>query len=333
MDYRLERNRYEGFMDFHVAGMRMDEIDPAKPALQYIARTLALNAEQKFWLAWLYGATYCVATAFYIFTQFPTLDSLSDAILDEWWKECKPRLVFTTDRHWVKANDLFPAMVRSYKVFTASVGQFGTFCKYLRRTPQETYDAVYGAVDGRLYYFSRFSIFTYLEALHNVTNFPMEPTGLDLRNALSSRNGLCFLLGKDSWVSGRHKPRVVNDAQIDWLQAKLAELYRLLLTEHPEIPTTYWNLETSLCAYKKLFFGTRYVGYYIDRQMTEIKKMQAAAPDGADWGLLWKFRREHFHPAALGEISGWEGIQNDRLGFFLRTGKFCETDMPTAAYR
>ena len=331
IDYRLPEKRYEGFIAFHVTGMRMDEIDPAKPALRYIAKALNLSIEQRFWLAWLYGSCYCVATAFYMLTQFPTLESMSDKALDEFWKHDKKKLLFTTDRHWVKANDLFPEMVKSYKQFCRN-GQVERFGELLTSNAHESYLRVYETVAKELYYFSRFSIFTYLEALHNVTNIPMLPNGLDLRNALSSRNGLCFMLGKDTWVSGRHKPRVINDRQLEWLQRKLAELYAKLLRDHPEIPTTYWNLETSLCAYKKLFFCTRYVGYYIDRQMVEIRKMQSVAPKAADWDLLWLFRREHFHPGVLGEIGGWGGIRHEKLHHFMDTGELGD-DMPSYTYR
>ena len=332
VDYRLPENRYEGFIAFHVTGMRMDEIDPAKPALRYIAKALNLSIEQRFWLAWLYGSCYCVATAFYMLTQFPTLESALTGDIEQWWRQHREKVVFESDRRWVRSRNQFPEMMRSYAAFCKG-GQYTAFAKFVKFGPQETYDAIYSACSQQLFQFGRFSLFTYLEALHNVTALPMFPTGLNLREALSCLNGLCYLLGKDHWVHRQSAAKRLKPAQYDWLQRKLAELYAKLLRDHPEIPTNYWNLETSLCAYKKLFFCTRYVGYYIDRQMVEIQKMQQAAPEEANWNLLWKFRREHFHPGVLGEIQGWSGIRHDRLHYFMNTGRFCENDMPSRDYR
>ena len=155
----------------------------------------------------------------------------------------------------------------------------------------------------------------YLETIYNLTKFPMTPTGLNLREARTSRNGLCYALGKDDWVRKKGAATKLSSEQFLWLQTQLKKLYRELVTKYPDVPTTYWNLETSLCAYYKLFRATRYVGYYIDRQMLEIEKMEKLAPDGADWNLLWKFRREHFHTSALGEVQGWHGIRKNLLNY------------------
>ncbi len=112
------------------------------------------------------------------------------------------------------------------------------------------------------------------------------------------------------------------------------ELFEGLRRKFPSVPTTYWNLETSLCAYKKLFFKTRYVGYYIDRQLEELVKMQKLAPIGADWNLLWHFRPEHFDHRAVGELNDWRGIRKERMGYFLATGHFSEyNDLPSKDYR
>lgn len=332
VDYRLLENRYAGFVAYHVAGMRMDEVDPAKPVLQRLVKELRMSIDQRLWLAWLYGSCYCVATAFYIFTQFPTLNAALAVDIDAWWKEHRAKVLFESDRRWVRSRNQFPDMVRSYAAFCRG-GQYAAFMRLMKDSPQKSYDAIYAACGKGLYQFGRFSLFTYLEALYNVTCFPITPTGLDLREALSCLNGLCYLLGKDSWVHHAAHAEKLTYKQYEWLQAKLAELYAYLLRKHPDIPTTYWNLETSLCAYKKLFFCTRYVGYYIDRQMVEIQKLQAAAPDEADWNLLWRIRREHFNPRALGEISGWNGIRHERLRYFMDTGNLApEGDMPSRCY-
>ena len=282
-DYRI--NRWEGCKVYHAEGMKMDEIDPACPMLKYIADYFKMDIEQRFWLAWLYSTCYSAPTAFYMVSQLPRPEYFSTSDINNWWSDNKSKLVFESDRLKVKNFDEFPKMFESYKGYT-DVGQLKTFLNLRGNDEFETYDKIYSDVMQKLYYFGRYSIFMYLETIYNLTKFPMMATGLNLREARTSRGGLCYALGKDSWIQAK-----LSKKQFEYLQLALKKLYTEILSEYPEVPTTYWNLETSLCAYYKLFRAKRYVGYYIDRQMQELEKMQSLIPDGADWKSLWKFRR------------------------------------------
>ena len=62
-----------------------------------------------------------------------------------------------------------------------------------------------------------------------------------------------------------------------------------------------FQVETTLCAYKKYRYGKRYVGYYIDRLFNEIKQMETDIPEGVAWEVLWDFRRETFDKKYLKE--------------------------------
>jgi hypothetical protein len=64
-----------------------------------------------------------------------------------------------------------------------------------------------------------------------------------------------------------------------------------------------WNIETTLCAYKKYCYGKRYVGYYIDRQRGEIESMAAKVPRGVEWQVLWDYRTETFSKRWLKEAA------------------------------
>jgi len=48
--------------------------------------------------------------------------------------------------------------------------------------------------------------------------------------------------------------------------------------------------------------------------MVEIKKMESNVSDGVDWSVLWDFRKEHFEQKWLGELGGWSGIRNNKMG-------------------
>jgi hypothetical protein len=68
-------------------------------------------------------------------------------------------------------------------------------------------------------------------------------------------------------------------------------------------PTTNaWNIETTLCAYRKFKDGKRYIGSYLDRQAIEIAKMVNHVKDGVAWEVLWDFRRETYELSQLVEI-------------------------------
>ena len=62
-----------------------------------------------------------------------------------------------------------------------------------------------------------------------------------------------------------------------------------------------WNVETTLCAYKKYKLGKRYIGYYIERQKKEILKIQDLVKTGVDWSVLWDFRNENYEKKWLTE--------------------------------
>ena len=256
----------------------------------------------------------------------PSSEYFLPSDMNLWWKDNKSKLVFESDRLKVKNFDEFPKMFECYKEYTKD-GQLKTFLKLRQGGDSETYDKIYSDVMQKLYYFGRYSIFMYLETIYNLTKFPIMATGLNLREARTSRNGLCYAIGKDDWVQAKLSKR-----QFEYLQLELKKLYTEILSEYPEVPTTYWNLETSLCAYYKLFRAKRYVGYYIDRQMQEIEKMQNLIPNGANWDLLWKFRREHFDVLSLGEIQGWHGIRKNMMNYFLQTGIYTEHKMRSKDY-
>ena len=53
-------------------------------------------------------------------------------------------------------------------------------------------------------------------------------------------------------------------------------------------------METLLCSFKKLFRKSRgrYLGYYLDRQAEEIKKVEQDDWWGIDWQVFWDARKK-----------------------------------------
>lgn len=256
--------------------------------------------EQRFWLAFLYAATYHAPVSFYIYNEFPDAENVDIGRMQRWWTANRPNIQFQTDRRWIRSRNQFVPMVASYLGIIGK-GQENHFWKYDTGDPVATYNNVYEDML-RVKHFGRFAMFLYLESVAVLTGFPIEPRGMDLKNSLSSRNGLCYAIGRDDLLCGHSYGRSdIAATDYNFLRKELKSIVGEL-REEDEHCTDIWSVETSLCAYKKVHRGKRYLGYYIDRQHDEIEFMQQHITNGVDWQPLWDFRRTHFQPEWLREL-------------------------------
>lgn len=324
MDWRL--NRLNGYLRFHHLMLETGDCDPQYPAMRYIADRFELNREQRYWLAYLFSCSYCAPTAYYMLNEFPDYENVDLNRLERWWLKNKHLCYFQSDRAKVKNFNQIVRMVASYQELMAG-NQESAYREYLRESPSETYDEVYSWLSG-LHYFGRFSLFLLMESVHELTGYPMMPTDLWLPEAETCREGLCLATTRSSWVG-----RLLTKEEHRFLQKDLALALATAKEQYPGQNHTYWNIETSLCAYRKLWKQSRYLGYYIDRQQEEIRTMERNVPEGVNWQPLWDFRREYFHSSLLGEWNGWNGIRKNRTSIFLRTGHFIELEMPRPTKR
>ena len=279
--------------------MQSGDTDPAYSCLLYIAARFDITLEQRYWLAFLYATCYCGPTAYFMFNEFPDYHLVNYDRMERWWKSNKHKVIFTTDKAWVRSRDQWVDMIRSYKTVVGHQQQAIKFFELKTNDIYMNYDNCYKEFS-KCYQMGRFGLFLYLEAVHELTNYPMSPTDLDLKNAVSSRNGLCYALGKDHLI--RHKDKTpLKNSEINMLNKEFAKLYKQIKKQRPH-DTTVWSIETTLCAYKKYKLGKRYVGYYIERQRKEIEKIQNLVTDGVDWSVLWDYRKEYFEHKWLKEV-------------------------------
>lgn len=251
--------------------------DPSFPCLNYIANKRGYSIETRYWLAFLYSTCYCCPTAIYMLETLPDihilLNSFSAWVLEEWWRHNKAKCLFQTDKKRIKNNNQFVDLVRSYLNFIWWSSQEEKFKSLKWATKWESYDRIFEAVR-EIKHMWRFWAFLYLEALENLTHIWIEPTWLDLKEALSSCNGLAYAVGRDDLVVRRQEKRHLTNEQYKYLDECLKEVVEYIQREMPETNSNIWNIETTLCAYKKFKWWKRYVGYYIDRMGKDIKKME-----------------------------------------------------------
>tara|TARA_R100000781_G_C4077460_1_gene126582 strand:+ start:1157 stop:2026 length:870 start_codon:yes stop_codon:yes gene_type:complete len=287
------------FIDYHILSSKAKDIDPSNDCLKYVADRFELNIEQRYWLAFLFGTCYSATMVYYVYNEFPDFENVDVGRLDRWWNKNKEKTLFQTDRLRIKSQNKFVETFVSYKNLIGSRTQENYFASLKQPTKQSTYDNCYVNLS-QIRNFGRFTMFIYLEMVNVLTGYDFEPTYLDLANAESCRNGLVYHLGHNE-LDTHGKNKRLTKKQINYLQYKFKELKKeveALNINHKNI----WNIETTLCAYKKFKKGKRYVGYYIDRQRKEIEKMQTNVNKGVDWSVLWQFRNETYNKEWLKEL-------------------------------
>ena len=278
------------YIEYHKRSSEAKDIDPSNDCLRYVANRFELNIEQRYWLAFLFGTCYSATTVYYMYNEFPDFENVNINRLRRWWNTNKDKTIFQTDRLRIKSNNQFVETFQSYKNLVGD-SQENYFKSLKQPTPQNTYDNCYINLS-RIKNFGRFTMFIYLEMINVLTDYDLEPTYLDLKNAESCRNGLVYHLGLNE-LDTHKKDKRLTENQIKYLQyefQRLKQEIQKLDIERKNI----WNIETTLCAYKKYKLGKRYIGYYIDRQRDEIMKMSERVNTGVDWDVLWDFRNETY---------------------------------------
>jgi hypothetical protein len=323
-------SRLAEYLAYHAESHRIGDIDPSYNMLKYVCDRFELNLEQRYWLAWIYAMTYCGASTFYVYNEFPDFENVDVGRLQRWWdSRGRQEILCQTDRRWVRSMNLFVPAFVSYRQWIDDATQYDHFEHITAgiSTPKLAYDRIYQSARG-LHSFGQFSLFLYLEALHTITPLDLAPTTLDLNEAWSCRDGLYYALGYDEWLSEDKGPipagaEVETEMGWQWVCAALADLQ--LKSE-----ANVWQIETTLCAYKKFHRGKRYIGYYLDRQALEIAKMQANVPYGVCWDVLWDFRAETLNTdhlveqrfetrkLAKGLPSVWKASREGRTAALLR---------------
>lgn len=268
------------YEDYHNLSMKAKDVDPAVTCLKYLADRFELNMEQRYWIAYLYGTNYCAPTTFYIYNEFPDYECIDINRVNKWWKENKHKLIFQSDRLRIKSNDQFVESLISYKGLAKSNQQ-----NYFK---SNNWKEIYQKIEA-IKYFGRFSTFNYLDVLNAITDINYKPTYLNIAEAKSCRNGLCYAIGKDDWVDKdltKKTAEILHKSFVDYLK---------------KLEGNVFQIETTLCAYKKYRWEKRYIGFYIDRMYKEIRQMEINVPGGVAWETLWQFRNETFEKKYLTE--------------------------------
>lgn len=325
MDYRIadKEVRMEYFELYFYWSLRLYDADPAMFLLNYINTRMELNEEQRFWVAWLYGNTYQLPTAWVIANEFPDYENVDLERLTIWNNNNYKRLRYQMDQKWQKGH--LPEMFESYKHHIQSQGDstqksfFNSVCN--KKDPVKNFNALYKFIVKYFHKFGRYSAWFYIQTLKETCGLNVEAPDLLLTdpNTHTQRDGLCRALALDDWVGDTSIRE--NSEAIAQLNAGAVEILNRMHKKYPELRSDMFLLETILCAFKKTFRVSkgRYLGYYLDRQAQDIQAVQKDGWDGIDWDLLWQGRNEILDPRTVRVPNAFQ-IKMD-MSYFLNTGK------------
>ena len=319
IDYRKIENRREAFINWYGWSIEIEDCDSALYMTKYFFNRFEYNLEQRLWLCWLYGTTYHWPTAYVIWNEFPDMELVGVKRLTDWNSENYKRLRYQTDTKWNKGH--LPAQYESYKDWVGKLTQGERFKPFLNGTPEQNFQSLWDEVTNKWFKFGRYSTWFYLQTLKQCCGFDIESPNLvfaDYSGSKSHRNGFCYAMGKDDWVNKKLTAKEINFLEVEGKKV-LAESKKAF--PHVAEKMDFFSMETALCSFKKLFRvrDGRYLGYYLDRQAEEIKRVENDDWEGIEWLPLWQARKE-----TLLEKYNNPSIDKDKMKFFLESGRIKE---------
>lgn len=291
-------NRIRDFIWFHEESCMADTI--VLPLKRYLEMA-GYGKEMKKKAVLLYSLTYSVPSTIVILSKIDEFEKNPELF----WEKNKEKLIFQSDRKYVKMNNSF---VRAYRDFMNS-GVFG----WLDICPSIQIEEAVKRIE-KCYFYSRFSAFLFIETYSCVFDKPVFGFKIDWLNGSTVTSGLLNVLGRDSEADIWDKNRTLF-VETEMLDKILNELLKIA-----SVGKNVSVMETNLCAYRKLFKGTRYLGYYSDRVLEELNKTIKNFPECKELKKLFKARSEVIPKKYLGEKNGWDGIRKEMKKMYLNTG-------------
>lgn len=266
------------------------------------ANEYELSKSSRIWLAYLYGLSYSGTTAMRFFIEFPTPADISVEELKIFWKKQKNTLWFNPDKKYLKNNDqVVEAIINFCKLSDLGIET------YFKPLLKSGFDTTYKEIVKNWRYFGPHGAYLFFDALYGLCpQLYSDPTHFDWKNCGKTvKEGMAHLLYLDDAVETNQH----NYDRYNKVVDKLAEK-----TREPKV-----IIESTLCAFRKLFKGTRYLGYYADRMLEECyatdKLLDAIGID------IWSYRKQTVPDYLRGEIHDWIGIRKERCKIFLETGE------------
>lgn len=304
MQSKDNKARMLEFVKYHIEG----DGECNNTVLKEWVRRRNLTLQERYELAFLFAVTYCVESAVICFEKQREYGRLTLTQL----QDLKPLLVFQSDRKYMRMKDSFE---RCMEYWYDNNRDAVKFLDSVSTGNVINLDKAIKTVSGWVM-FGRFSSFLFLETLVELTSYEIKNTTIDWKHGDTATSGLLDLFGFHESANRFDKTGklAMNTNNMDKMLA-----YTLQNIAKAGGITNVTEVETSLCAYRKLYKGSRYNGYYLDRMLEEIYAMEKQFP--AVSKELIDIRLATCNRKYLGEVGGWRGIRKDMKKYYLQTGE------------
>jgi len=275
--------------------------------LKKYAEKRRLGKRDKFDLSYFFSVVYCCESGIILFNNIDCIKEDPIGIA----KLLKKDMIFQSDRKYMKMRNCFE---NAMKFWTENL-QTDTINKYVNQGILDLQKAI-DEVE-KWYMFGRFSAFLFLETYATLMDLEVTDTTIDWPNGDTATSGLLNLSGKDQEAEAFDKTGKLTEStqKMDAMLEKVREVIRKVGGD-----TNTTKIETSLCAYRKFYKGTRYDGYYLDRMLEELnlycnkKEYDDITKD------LFGIRKKCFKSDFLGELHGWSGVRKEQKKLYMEYG-------------
>lgn len=286
--------RMREFVDYHING----DGECNAIVLKRWADNHELSKKDRFDLAYFFSITYCVETGIILYSIRDWIRKEPETVA-----KAKNNLIFQSDRRWVKIQDRFLNTLNSWK----NLENKDYSGWWLNNNTLDLNKAI--STVENWYYFARFAAFLFVETYSTLLDCKITKTSIDWKNGDTATSGLLNLYGYDEFADKFDKKGELK-LKPDKMDTLFDKLVKYSVLSGSDANTT--KLETSLCAYRKFYKGTRYNGFYLDRMLEELRWYQKTAPQyNRITEELFKIRAECFPNEVLGEYHGWNGIRKE----------------------
>lgn len=278
------------------------------------------DKDHQVWWVLLYSACYCMGSAC-VLAEDLDFRSVNKTDLDKYWENNKPRLIFQSDRRYIKNMNQFTEIVWEF-LNRSKRHPWKYLSQFIRDNPEDTYESLYKEVSSWKYY-GRFGTVLFLYNLNKLVGVPLDSRDYDWKNGSTTTAALFNADYRDDQADAFEKKPVLHPEDKVWLDKQLRGLTKALKKHYPEKTWTLMGVTSDLCSYRKLFKQTRYLGYYVDRQQEELATLQANYPEYESmWKGFWRWRKQFIPQEYLGEVGGWFGVQKPLFKAWVQRGEF-----------
>jgi hypothetical protein len=266
----------------------------------------SLDLQERFELAYFFSITYAVESAIILFENREKVLGNINA----WVHENKRKIVFQSDRKYMRMKDSFEKCLEWFKGHR----NVDDFLNRVQSGEVIDLEIAINFIEGWTM-FGRFSAFLFLEMFVNLIGAKIENTTIDWKHGNTATSGLLNLFGYDKAAATFDKTGQLA-VPVEKMDEYLKKLIRMIEKAGGSANVT--EIETSLCAYRKFYKGSRYNGYYLDRMLEEVNAMKNDYPSIIKEVL--DIRRKKFDAKYLGEIGGWCSIRPSMKKVYRETG-------------